>query len=128
VDGMDLIPLIKGKPVKRLLISSITSGNFALKNAFKIALMENDKKIICGVPYKKVKKSALSAKKFEYYELLKDPAETLNLYLKQMPKVKRFGDLFDQIIQKGFYHLKKKGKKAVIDKKMRENLKTLGYL
>jgi hypothetical protein len=45
-----------------------------------------------------------------------------------MPKVKRFGDLFDQIIQKGFYHLKKKGKKAVIDKKMRENLKTLGYL
>ena len=130
VDGMDLIPFIKGKHSKRLMISSITNGFYSPADAFKISVLENNRKIILNIPYKKAKSLNLSpsTKKFEFYNLLKDPGETFNLVLKQMHKIKKFRDLFDNIIKKGVYNLKRKGEKVVIDKKMKETLKTLGYL
>jgi|GEM_PF-1515978 len=130
MDGVDLIPLIKGKHFKRLMISSITNGFYSPADAFKISVLENNQKIILNIPYKKAKSLILSpsSKKFEFYNLLKDPAETFNLCLKQKHKIKKFRDLFDNIIKKGVYNLKRKGEKVVKDKKMKETLKTLGYL
>jgi hypothetical protein len=130
VDGVDLIPLIKGKHFKRLMISSITNGFYSPADAFKISVLENHRKIILNIPYKKAKSLILSpsSKKFEFYNLLKDPGETFNICLKQKHKIKKFRDLFDSIIEKGVYNLKRKGEKVIIDKKMQETLRTLGYL
>jgi arylsulfatase A-like enzyme len=132
VDGSDLIPVVKGKSLKRPIISSITSGFYSPGHAFKVAIIEDHYKIICDVRYKKTKSlnvsSFFSSKRFEFYDLLTDPAETLNLYLKQMYRVKKFQGLFDSIITKGIHNLKRKGKKVIIDKKMQDALKALGYL
>lgn len=132
VDGCDLIPVIKGKLLNRPIISSITSGFYSPGHAFKVAIIKNHFKIICNVPYKKNKSlnapSVSSTERFEYFDLLVDPAETLNLYLKKMYTVKKFRGLFDGIITKGVLNLNQKGKKVTIDKKMQDELKALGYL
>lgn len=128
VDGIDLVPVIEGKKVTRRIIASSTNSLYEYRHGFKAAVMEGNRKILCQIPYRKVKAGVLSAKTFELYDLLKDPAETVNLYLREMRKVKRLGDFFDTLLQRGFYNLKKRGKKAVIDPKARERMKTLGYL
>jgi choline-sulfatase len=132
IDGIDLIPVIKGKSLNRPIISSITSGFYSPGDAFKAAIIEDHFKIICAVPYKKTMSlnasSALSAKRFEFYDLLTDPAETRNLHLKEMYTVKKFQDLFDGIITKGVQNLNQKGKNVIMDKKMQDALKALGYL
>jgi choline-sulfatase len=132
IDVCDLIPVIKGKSLDRPIISSITSGFYSPGHAYKVAIIENHFKIICDVPYKKTKSlnvpSFSSSKRFEFYDLLTDPAETLNLHLKKMYTIKKFQGLFDRIITKGVHNLKRKGKKVIIDKKMQDALKALGYL
>jgi arylsulfatase A-like enzyme len=132
VDGCDLIPVIKGKSLKRPIISSITSGFYSPGHAFKVAIFEDQYKIICNFPYKKLKSNNVSSfsslKRFEFYELYTDPGETLNVYLKQMSRIRKFQGMFDRIIEKGIYNIKQKGKKVTIDKKMQDELKTLGYL
>lgn len=129
VDGCDLIPVIKGKSLNRPIISSITSGFYSPGHAFKAAIIEDHFKIICNVPYKKTKSvSFSSSKRFEFYDLLTDPGEAINLHLKEMYTVKKFQGLFDGIITKGVHHLSRKGKKVIIDKKMQDALKALGYL
>lgn len=132
LDGHDLIPVIKGKELKRPIISSITSGCYSPGHAYKIAIIEDQHKIICRIPYKKVKSFNSSSFSplmgFEYYHLFTDPAEFNNLYLKQMYRVKKFRSLFESIIAKGLHNLKRKGKKVILDKKMQDALKALGYL
>jgi len=131
IDGCDLIPVVKGKTLNRPIISSITSGYYSLSDAFKAAIIEDNFKIICDVPYKEIRSlkvpSFSSLKQFEFYDLVTDPAETRNIHLKEMYTIKKFQDLFDGIIIKGVRNLKK-GKAAKMNKKMRDALKSLGYL
>jgi hypothetical protein len=127
LDGCDLMPVIKGKVLNRPVISSITSGFCSPIYAFQVAIIKNNHKIIYNKPYKKTRPLKFS-KKVEFYDLLRNPAETINLYLRQMPRVRKFQGLLDSIIARGMLNLNKKGKKVIIDKKMQDELKALGYL
>lgn len=132
IDGCDLTPVVKGKSLNRYILSSITSGFYSRDDAFKTAIIEDHFKIICNVPYKKIRSlkvpSFSSLKRFEFYDLLTDPAETRNLNLKERNTIKKFQGLFDGIIKKGIHNLNQKGKDVIMNKKTRDLLKTLGYL
>jgi arylsulfatase A-like enzyme len=130
VDGRDLLPVIKGKRLKRALTTSITSGFFFEGQPFKIGLVENRRKIILTVPRKRALASGLtlSPRGLEFYDLSGDPAESKNLRLKRMREIERFYPLFKSIAGKGRFFIKQEGNKAVIDQQTRDALKSLGYL
>lgn len=130
VDGRDLLPVVNGKSLKRALTSSVTSSFYFKAQPFKIALIENRRKIILTVPHKKALSTdpALSPRGFEFYNLVKDPAELMNLHLRRVRKIGRLFPLFRGIIRKARFFIKNEGNKAVIDQKTRDALKSLGYL
>lgn len=130
IDGRDLVPVIEGKQLNRALTSSITSGYYFNAQPFKIALIENLSKITLTVPQKKALSGSykISPRGFEFYDLLKDPTETMNLYLRRMREIERFYPLFKSILRKARFVLKKEGNKAEIDQQTRDALKSLGYL
>jgi hypothetical protein len=89
------------------------------------------------VPRKVYSESILQRYKLEHFKLrganyinAKSEGAAFNgdLHLKKMYTVKKFQGLFDRIITKGVHNLKRKGKKVIIDKKMQDALKALGYL
>ena len=130
VDGIDLTRLIKGEPLQREIISSISSGYYYRRDAFKIAIIKNNVKLICNIPYEKAVAPGTSSsfQTVEYYDLSEDPLETVNLSATRRDEIKRFQALFNRIIKRGVYQLKQKGNRAVLDKKNRETLRSLGYL
>jgi arylsulfatase A-like enzyme len=130
VDGRDLLPVVNGKPLKRALTSSVTSSFYFKAQPFKIALIEDRRKVILTVPHKKALSTdpALSPRGVEFYNLLKDPGELMNLHLQRMRKIGRLFPLFKGIIRKARFFIKNEGNKAVIDQKTRDDLKSLGYL
>jgi hypothetical protein len=133
IDGLDLIPLIKGETPRRALLSSLTSGYYLPAMPFKISLIEKHEKIIYNLPFTEKTFAFFNPpppayQKYEFYDLVKDPAETISLYLRQLKRIKSFGDLFDQIVQRANDHLKNRGKNVIMDQKLQEAFKSLGYL
>ncbi len=132
VDGRDLVDLIKGGSWARPVITSTSTGIYALNKGFQIALFKNKEKIIYRKPIPKKGGGLLPRsgnwKGMELYNLKSDPGETIDLSEEYPHKIRKFLSLFNDIIKKGIASLKRKGKKVIIDKKFRKQLKTLGYL
>lgn len=130
LDGRDLMTLINGERFKRVLTSSITSGLYYKTQPFKIALIENFSKIILNMPHKKALSGELnlSPRGFEFYDLVEDPVEAVNLYLQKMRDIESLYPLFESIILKARFIIKNEGNKAEIDQKTKDALKSLGYL
>jgi arylsulfatase A-like enzyme len=130
VDGVDLTRWINGEPLQREIISSISSGYYYRRDAFKIAIISNNTKLICNIPYEKAvaPEASSSFQTVEYYDLIKDPLETVDLSFNHREELKRFQDFFNRIIKKGIYQLKQQRNKAVLDRKDRETLRSLSYL
>ena len=130
IDGRDLLSVLEGKPIKRALITSITSSFYFKAQPFKIALIEDRSKIMLKVPQKRALSGTLklSPRGFEFYDLLKDPVESVNLHLRKMRDIERFYPLFENILSKARFILKQEGNKAEIDKNTRDALKSLGYI
>jgi arylsulfatase A-like enzyme len=133
IDGLDLLPIIKGETPGRTLLSSLTSGTYLPAMPFKISLIEKHEKIIYNLPFTAktfafFKPPPPSYQKYELYDLVNDPAETINLYLRQLKRIKSFQNLFDQIVQMADDHLKNRGRNVILDRKMQEAFKSLGYL
>ena len=133
VDGLDLLQVLNKKSKDRIIISSITNGFYVPVLPFKIAVIKNNNKIVYNLPYTDETKSFFTPppppySKYEYYDLLKDPKESYNKYLKNMINIKKFINLFNMIIKKGKLNIKMKGEKATIDKDMINAFKSFGYL
>jgi choline-sulfatase len=133
IDGKDMIPFIESKAPDRSLFSSLTSGFYIHDLPFKIAAIKNNSKLIYNAPYTDKTFAFFNTppppySQHEFYDLLKDPGETDNIFREKMTEINKHKSLFEQIIQKGMANIKNKGKEAILDKKMIEMLKALGYL
>ncbi len=133
VDGIDLSLFLKGKVKKRALISSLTSGFYIPELPFKVATIQRNQKVIYNIPYTEKTFAFFSNppppySEYEFYDLIEDPQERLNLYLQKKYEVRKVIPLFQHVIQAGANNLKMKGEEVVPDQKMIELLKSLGYL
>ena len=132
VDGRDLMELIKGKTWNRPVLTTVSTGIYALKHGFQVALFKDSDKFIYRVPVPKMGKDAvpeaIKSKTEEFFNLQSDPGETINLNQKQPHKLKKFQSFFNRIIKIAVESLRRKDKKVVIDKNFRKQLKSLGYL
>lgn len=133
MDGLDLVPIIKGEAPRRILLSTLSSGYYLPAMPFKISLIEGGTKIIYNLPFTEETFAFFDPpppdyKKYEFYNLLKDPVETVNLYLRQLKRIKSFQGLFDQIVRRAVDHLKNRGREVIMDQKLRDAFRSLGYL
>ncbi|UCH97197.1 MAG: sulfatase-like hydrolase/transferase [Candidatus Aminicenantes bacterium] len=137
IDGIDLMPLIKGKKSadsRDYVISTISTGKYFEAFPSRIAICFGDYKLIYNEPYtqedlESFKEYALPPQipKFELYNLKEDPVETRNIidtHTKtkdnMMPVILKIRKLIRQ-------KAAKTGKKT-IDEEVRKQLESLGYL
>ena len=94
----------------------------------KYCLIKDNKKIIINTGNKKGKKNLVGSKNkssLELYDMAKDPLERENLVSIRPKEASRLKNLLDQFLmaQSAF-----KSKRTILDKKTKEQLKSLGYL
>jgi arylsulfatase A-like enzyme len=94
----------------------------------KYCLIKDNNKIIINTGNRKGKGNLIGSgnkSKLEFYDMAKDPMETENLANAQPKNAARLKNLLDKFIRdKSVF----KSKKTVLDKKTKEQLKSLGYL
>ena len=137
IDGIDLMPLIRGKKSthsRDYVISSISTGKYFDAFPTRIAICFGDYKLIYNDPYtekdlESFKEYALPPQtpNFELYNLKKDSAETKNI-IDTHPKIKE--KMMPVILKIRKLILQKAAKtgKKVIDEEVRKQLESLGYL
>ncbi|MCP5054162.1 MAG: sulfatase-like hydrolase/transferase, partial [bacterium] len=95
VDGRDLMELIKGGTWERPVLTSVSTGIYALDHGFRIALFKDSDKVIYRVPVPKMGKSSLpdsiASKTEEFFNLSADPGETVDLHLGRSGSGKSIG-------------------------------------
>jgi len=94
----------------------------------KYCLIQDNNKIIINTGNRKGKGKLIgpgNKSKLEFYDIAKDPMETENLANTQPGNAARFKNLLDKFIRDQSVY---KSKKRVMDKKTKEQLKSLGYL
>lgn len=137
IDGISLMPLVKGKTIKRkILVSSTTSCYMSPILPKKIALFFKNYKMIYNFDLSKTGKEAYQkfgmppdTAKIELFDLTSDPNETKNIYHKHTRLVKKLQKKLSNIIKIVKYNLKQKSpKKNQLSTKELETLKSLGYL
>lgn len=94
----------------------------------KYCLIKDNRKIILNTGNKKGKKNLVGSRnksQLEFYDMAKDPLETKNLTKAQPKNAARLKNLLDKFMmeQSAF-----KSKRTTLDKKTKEQLKSLGYL
>jgi len=137
IDGISLMPLVKGKTIKRkILVSSTTSCYMSPILPKKIALFFKNYKMIYNFDLSRTGKETYQkfgvppdTAKIELFDLTSDPNETKNLYHKHTRLVKKLQKELSSIIKIVKYNLKQKSpKKNRLSPKELETLKSLGYL
>lgn len=93
----------------------------------KYCVIKDNRKIIINTGNKKEKKNLVGCRnksKFEFYDMAKDPLETENLANAQPKNAARLKNILDKfMMDKSAF----KSKRATLDKKTKDQLKSLGY-
>jgi arylsulfatase A-like enzyme len=125
VKGASFLNLLEGKK------EGAGRAIFAMGTLYgdeKYCLIKDNRKIIINTGDKREKKDLVGCKsknKLEFYDMAKDPLETKNLVNTQPQNASRLKNLLDKfIINKSAF----KSKRTTLDKKTKEQLKSLGYL
>jgi arylsulfatase A-like enzyme len=120
IDGKSLVPIVKGKEKKnRVFISDFThKGSEELRPAV-VATNKDFYKIIVN--------RRSSPPKISLFNLRNDPLERISL---EEAKSKLVRELFNSILEhyQNFKPVQGKSQRAIIDKKLEERLKALGYI
>jgi arylsulfatase A-like enzyme len=99
-----------------------------LRGDEKYCLIHQDRKLIVNTGNKTRKAKLIGYKKkrkFEFYDITRDPLEKENLADMELQEVSRLKMVLDEFIKaKSIF----KSKEAILDKKTKERLKSLGYL
>lgn len=139
VDGVDLMPIIRGKkqaPRREFLISSISESRYIQEIPPKIALLQGDYKIIYSEPF--------SAKELEYFkpaglppltpqievfDLKNDPGERSRISTPPAGLLKQAIPFILEIKKKIKRNISDKQKKETdLDEEARKQLESLGYI
>lgn len=133
IDGLNLMDLIKGKTSRDYIISSNTTSFYVPALPFKVCAIEGINKMIYNLPYTSettrfFRHPPPPVPPYEFYRLDRDPLEGRNIFSIRQAHYRRYRPVFQDIIQKARMQLKKKLETVEIDQKMREKLKSLGYL
>jgi len=133
VDGIDLAPVIRGKSPRQEILSSLTNGFYVKELPFKLSRIRNRHKVIYNLPYTEQTFEFFNTpppevKQFEYYDLLRDPGETANLYRQIEDRLEELKAFFNQILRKANQQLQKRLREVDMDYKTRQKFKSLGYL
>ena len=99
-----------------------------LRGDEKYCLIHQDRKLIVNTGNKTRKAKLIGYKKkrkFEFYDITRDPLEKKNLTEVEQKKALQMKKILDTWIRRGSTF---KRKRAILDKKAKEQLKSLGYL
>jgi arylsulfatase A-like enzyme len=99
-----------------------------LRGDEKYCLIHQDRKLIVNTGNKTRKAKLIGyrkKRKFEFYDITGDPLEKKNLAEVEQKKALQMKKVLDTLIRRGSTF---KSKRAVLDKKAKEQLKSLGYL
>jgi len=133
IDGINLLPVIRGKKQREYVLSSNTTSFYVPALPFKICSIRGHDKMIYNLPYTEETLRFFHTPPppvppYEFYQLDRDPGENRNLYSLRQYQYGRFLPLFEDIVRKAGTSLQQKLKSVDIDPEMEEKLKSLGYL
>jgi choline-sulfatase len=136
LDGTDLMPLIRGRGIRRghPLVSTISTGKYFEHYPGRIALIDGRYKLIYNEPYTPQGLEVFGEfapprqpAQFELYDLLSDPRETSNIFLRRPRGIEKMLLLLSRLRKQ--IARKQAGKKdAALDEETTRQLRALGYL
>jgi arylsulfatase A-like enzyme len=133
LDGISLIPLLEKGSARGEILSSLTTGFYVKQLPFKLSRIRGQRKIIYNLPYTKetfefFKTPPPPVQRFEYYDLIKDPAEQVNLVEQIRDQLGELKIFFNGILRQVNRQLQKQLREVDMDYRTRQKFKSLGYI
>jgi arylsulfatase A-like enzyme len=136
LDGMDLMPLIRGRDVnrERAIVSTMSTGRYYEHFPLRIALVQGRYKLVYNEPFTAQGMAAFSAfapppvpGPYELFDLDADPGETRNL-VAALPRQKAKMLPLLMNVRRQIAAAAAGGRKTGLDDESRRQLEALGYL
>lgn len=133
VDGISLYPLLRRGTGRSEILSSLTTGFYVKELPFKLSRIRDQHKIIYNLPYTEETYEFFNTppppvERFEYFDLQRDPGETVNLYRQLEDRLDDLKAFFNQILRKVNRQLQKQLREVDMDYRTRQKFKSLGYI